>query len=120
MRYFFFDQLQKFIILNKMLDQYTKRVLLIGRPGHRMALSAAAAKSFNIHHEHHDDTANLHREEYEQFFVPTLARGFSTRGFSTYNARTIHNRQQGTPVHTQASLTRSTRLARNPYEPTKL
>ena len=120
MRYFFFDQLQKFIILNKMLDQYTKRVILIGRPGHRMALSLSASQPYNIHHEKHDDTAHLHREEYEQFFVPTLARGFSTRGFSTYNARTSNNRQQGTPVHSQAALTRSTRLCRNPYEPTKL
>ena len=120
MRYYFFDQLQKFIILNKMLDQYTRRVILIGKPGNRMALSAAAAKSFNIHHEHHDDTAHLHREEYEQFFVPTLARGYSTRGFSTYNATTTHNRQQGTPVHAQAALTRSTRVACNPYQSTKL
>ena len=120
MRYYFFDQLQKFIILNKMLDQYTRRVILIGKPGNRMALSAAATKSFNIHHEHHDDTAHLHREEYEQFFVPTLARGYSTRGFSTYNATTTHNRQQGTPLHAQAALTRSTRVAGNSYQSTKL
>ena len=62
MRYFFFDQLQKFIILNKMLDQYTKRLILVGKFGHRVPLSMAAAKDFNIHHEHHDDTAELHRE----------------------------------------------------------
>ena len=120
MRYFFFDQLQKYIILNKMLDQYATQAIMIGKSGAQIPLSLAAAKPFTIHHKDHDATAHLHREEYEQFFVPSLARGFSSRGFGTSNARTIHNRQQGTSVHAEAALVRATRLASPDVEPTKL
>ena len=120
MRYFFFDQLQKYIILNKMLDQYATRAIMIGKSGAKIPLSLAAAKPYTIHHKDHDSTAHLHREEYEQFFVPSLARGFSSRGFSTSNARTIHNRHQGTSVHAEAELVRATKLGSSCVAPTKL
>ena len=61
MRYYFFDVLQNSIILNKMLDQFTKRAILIGKSD-KIPLSVASAKSFNIHHPLHDVTAPLHRE----------------------------------------------------------
>ena len=53
MRYFFFDVLQQNIILNKMLDQFTTRAILIGK-GSKIPLSLASARPFNIHHPLHD------------------------------------------------------------------
>ena len=103
-----------------MLDQYSTRVIMIGKSGAKIPLSLAAAKPFTIHHKDHDATAHLHRKEYEQFFVPSLARGFSSRGFGTNNARTIHNRQQGTSFRAEAALVRATLLASPTFESTKL
>merc|ERR1719188_2289560 len=115
MRYYFFDQLQKFIILNKMLDQFVDRAAVPALMNSIKIARAANAQKFNIHHASSDFTRPIYSEDYEHHYSPTLARSFST-----YNRLPYRYRRAAEPVQSQADLVRSTRLAQQVNEPSKL
>ena len=115
MRYYFFDQLQKFIILNKMLDQFVHRAAVPTLMNSIKIARAAQAQKFNIHHASTDFTRPIYSEDHEHHYSPTLARSFST-----YNRLPNRSRRAVELVQKQADLARNTRLAQQVYEPTKL
>ena len=115
MRYYFFDQLQKFIILNKMLDQFVHRSAVPTLMNSIKIARAAQAQQYNIHHVNTDFTRPIYSEDYEHNYSPTLARSFST-----YNRLPNRYRRAAEPVQSQADLVRSTRLAQQVDEPSKL
>ena len=115
MRYYFFDQLQKFIILNKMLDQFVERAAVPTLMNSLKISRAASKRHYNIHHTSSTFTRPIYSEDLEHHYSPNLARAFST-----FNHLSHRYRRTVGPVQPQADLVRGTRLAQQVYEPTKL